>query len=123
MVKLVNQERCIVNRMIGNIIRFLHNIIISITVIISFIPKISSTILKLNTLLLVIILLMFIRYNGCIISRLERKYLKDTWTPIDTLCYFLHIEPTSKSRKTVTFYFLFILIIFSFFRIQTQNTV
>ena len=103
--------------MIGYIIRALHIIIISITVIVPFIPNISSTVLKLNTVLLFIILLMFIKYSGCIISRLERRYLKDKWTPIDNLCYLLQIEPTSKSRKTVTFYFLIVLIIFSLFRI------
>ena len=103
--------------MIGHLIRVLHIIIITITVIIPFIPNISSTVLKLNTVLLFVILLMFIKYNGCIISRLERRYLKDKWTPIDNLCYLLNIEPTSKSRKTVTFYFLIILIILSLFRI------
>jgi len=104
--------------MIGHLIRVLHIIIITITVIIPFIPNISSTVLKLNTVLLFVILLMFIKYNGCIISRLERRYLKDKWTPIDNLCYLLNIEPTSKSRKTVTFYFLIVLIIFSLFRIR-----
>ena len=103
--------------MIGNIIRVLHNIIISITVIIPFIPNINSTVLGLNTLLLIIILLMFVIYDGCIISRLERKYLKDKWTPIDIVCYLLHITPTSKSRKTVTFWFLLLLISFSLVRI------
>lgn len=106
--------------MIGNIIRFLHIIIISITVIIPFIPKINSIVLKLNTLLLIIILLMFIKHNGCIVSRLERKYLKDTWTPIDNVCYLLSIEPTSKSRKKVTFYFLIVLIVFSLLRIHIK---
>jgi hypothetical protein len=103
--------------MIGHIIRFLHNIIIYITVIIPFIPNISSTVLKVNILLLFIILLMFIKYNGCIISRLERIYLKDNWTPIDNVCYLLNVEPTSKTRKIVTFYFLILLIIFSLFRL------
>ena len=103
--------------MIGYVIRVLHIIIISITVIIPFIPEISSTILKLNTLLLFVILFMFVKYNGCIISRLERKYLKDKWTPIDSVCYMFQIEPTSKSRKVVTFYFLILLIIFSLFRL------
>jgi len=103
--------------MIGNIIRVLHNIIISITVVIPFIPNINSTVLGLNTLLLIIILLMFVKYDGCIISRLERKYLKDKWTPIDVVCYLLHITPTSKSRKTVTFWFLLLLISFSLVRL------
>jgi hypothetical protein len=103
--------------MIGHVIRALHITIISITVIIPFVPKINSTVLKLNTVLLFIILIMFIKFDGCIISRLERKYLKDTWTPIDNVCYLLNIEPTPKSRKTVTFYFLVLLIIFSLVRI------
>jgi len=107
--------------MIGNIIRVLHNIIISITVIIPFIPGINNIVLELNTVLLIIILLMFVKYDGCIISRLERKYLKDKWTPIDVVCYFLHIEPTSKSRKTVTFRFLVLLIIFSLLRIYLRS--
>jgi len=106
--------------MIGNIIRFLHNIIISITVVIPFIPNIDINVVILNTLLLIIILLMFVKHNGCIISRLERKYLKDTWTPIDTVCYLLSIEPTSKSRKKVTFYFLLVLIGFSLFRMYIR---
>ena len=99
--------------MIGHIIRVLHNIIISITVIIPFIPSINNIVLELNTVLLIIILLMFVKYDGCIISRLERKYLKDKWTPIDVVCYLLHITPTSKSRKIVTFIFLLLLLVFS----------
>ena len=106
--------------MIGNIIRVVHNIIIFITVIIPFIPGINSTVLELNTILLIIILLMFVKYDGCIISRLERKYLKDKWTPIDVVCGFLHIEPTSKSRKTVTFRFLLLLIVVSLIRIYVR---
>ena len=107
--------------MIGHVIRVLHIIIICITVVIPFIPSINSTVLKLNTVLLFVILLMFIKYNGCVISRLERKYFKDKWTPIDNVCYLLHIEPTSKSRKTVTFYFLVLLIVFSLVRIYLTN--
>lgn len=107
--------------MIGNVIRFLHNIIITITVVIPFIPNINNTVLELNTLLLIIILLMFVKYDGCIISRLERKYLKDKWTPIDIVCYFIHVEPTSKSRKIVAFRFLILLISFSLLRIYIKN--
>lgn len=107
--------------MIGNVIRFLHNIIITITVVIPFIPNINNTVLELNTLLLIIILLMFVKYDGCIISRLERKYLKDKWTPIDIVCYFIHVEPTSKSRKIVAFRFLVLLIVFSLLRIYIKN--
>jgi len=102
--------------MIGYLIRVLHIIIISITVILPFVPNISSTVLKFNTLLLIVILLMFIKYNGCIISRLERNYFKDKWTPIDSVCYLLNVEPRPKTRKIVTFYFLILLIIFSIFR-------
>ena len=104
--------------MIGHLIRVIHMIIICITVIIPFIPNISSTVLKFNTLLLLVILFMFIKHDGCIISRLERKYFKDKWTPIDNVCYLLNIEPTSKSRKIVTFYFLILLIMFSLFRVS-----
>jgi hypothetical protein len=106
--------------MIGHSIRFLHIIIIFITVAIPFIPNINSTILETNTILLIIILFMFIKFDGCIVSRFERKYLKDKWTPIDTLCYLISIEPTSKSRKRVTFYFLILLILFSLLRVYTD---
>lgn len=109
--------------MIGHLIRVLHIIIISITVVIPFIPSINSTVLKLNTVLLFIILLMFVKNDACIISRLERKYLKDKWTPIDNVCYLLQVEPTSKSRKTVTFYFLVLLIVFSLVRIYFSKTI
>jgi hypothetical protein len=104
--------------MIGYLIRVLHIIIISITVIVPFIPNVNSTVLKFNTLLLIVILIMFIKHNGCIISRLERKYLNDKWTPIDSVCYLLNILPGSNSRKIVTFYFLILLIIFSLFRLS-----
>lgn len=99
--------------LIGYSIRFIHIIIIIITVLIPFIPKISTSVLIGNTLLLVLVLILFIYNNGCIVSRYERTYLKDEWTPIDILI----VKPTRHTRKRVTFYFLIFLILVSCARI------
>jgi len=101
------------SKIIGYTIRFIHIIIIIITVAIPFIPKISTSVLIGNTLLLIVILLLFIYNNGCIVSRYERTILKDEWTPIDILI----VEPTRQSRKSVSFYFLIFLILVSCARI------
>ena len=104
----------------GYLIRSIHIIIIIITISIPFIPFINNKILVLNTVILLVILIFFIIFNGCIISRYERRYLKDKWTPIDILCNTLNIEPTSISRKTVAFNLIIILIVISLIHIYIK---
>jgi len=110
-----------INSIKGNILRGIHILIIILTISIPLIPNINKKILVFNTILLVIILIFFIINNGCIISRYERLYLKDQWTPIDILCNILYITPTPYTRKIVAFNFVIFLLCVSLIHIFIKD--
>tara|TARA_Y100000389_G_scaffold114318_1_gene111499 strand:- start:759 stop:1238 length:480 start_codon:yes stop_codon:yes gene_type:complete len=108
---------------IGNMIRGIHIALpICALIIISFAPKI---LVWLTILFFISVIIFFIIFNGCILSILETKYLKDEFNIMDPFLYIMNCEINNANRIQISgfFAFLYLILIFIIYNLRYNTTI
>ena len=98
---------------IGLIIRKLHYLIF----IIPFFTVlfVNKTLILLHIVILLIIISLFIFFNGCILSVLEYRLCKDNITVVDPYLNLLFVEINNETRKKYTLISLLVMLCYFIF--------
>lgn len=64
----------------------------------------SKRMFKLTVLFNVVIFALFNCFNGCILSKLERRFCEDDFTVMDPVLQFFNIPTTNENRVTYSIY-------------------
>ena len=127
--KIINKIEKILNscgldkKYIGNMIRGIHIAMpINTLIFVMFAPKIF---VWLNILFYIIIIFCFIIFNGCILSILETKYLKDEYNIMDPFLCIMNYEINNTNRMQITYtlIILFSFCLFIIYNIRYNTTI
>jgi preprotein translocase subunit SecE len=100
MVELLLRKSGASDKKIYNYLRMFH---LFLPTLFLFLILFSNEIVVQYTILVIcIIFIMFIAFNGCILSKLERRFCKTNATIIDPLLNFFNIPITYKNRYNYT---------------------
>lgn len=105
------------NKSLGMLIRTFHISSPIITLII--ISSTSQILSSINLIFLLIVVMMYVLFNGCILTLLETKLCKDTYTIVDPFIELYGMKVNYKNRKYFTAcimipYVIIILLIYYF---------
>ena len=90
------KELSLSNYMIGNLIRSIHGSLPIILIVIIIFGTFNVVII--TNIIITILLVCFILFRGCILSKLERKLCKDDFVITDPLFEILDIEINNENR-------------------------
>jgi len=103
--------------------RILHYIMPIVFVIIMLIG--SKTLFEIVIFFNIVILMLFIIFNGCILSKLEHRFTDENFTVIDPFLEIINIKLTNENRKKYTLYFItsgnIVLFTFYYFRFMKED--
>tara|TARA_Y100000591_G_C21638648_1_gene596651 strand:+ start:442 stop:846 length:405 start_codon:yes stop_codon:yes gene_type:complete len=105
---LCNKSK-ISNQTLGNVCMSFHTSM-PVIIIIILLLNTNKFINELFIILLILILVSFYILNGCFLSSLERRLLKQDYTIVDIILEILNIKKTNKNRNKATCYSIFIII-------------
>lgn len=81
----------------------------------------NKTVLEILFVLIVICLGLYIYFNGCIITKLERKLSNSDFTVVDPLLTSLGIKIDKKSRYNITFFLYIITFCMTFYKLYFKK--
>ena len=108
---LINKSN-LSKKSVGILLRSFHFAISIVVAILLFTG--SNTVFKLAILFNIVVFLMFFIFDGCILSRLEMRFVDDDFTVIDPFLELARIEVTNENRKKYSLYSSIVGFIFTF---------
>ena len=103
--------------------RILHYIMPIVFVIIMLIG--SKSCFEIVIFFNIVILMFFLIFNGCILSKLEHRFTDENFTVIDPFLEIINIKLTNENRKKYTLYFItagnIVLFTFYYFRFVKEE--
>ena len=108
---------------IGNMIRGFHIASpVCAIIIICFAPRI---LVWLTIFYLLLVIVFFVLFNGCVLSILETKYLKDEFNIVDPFLCIMGAEVNNSNRMQISaiLMFFYLLTIFVIYNLRYQTTI
>ena len=112
-VNMISSKTQITKREIGIIIRLVHSIMPVLPLL--TVLFVSKKLVLFHIIILIMIMTLFYFFNGCLLSLLEYRLIKDDYSVADPFLNLILVEITNETRKKYTIItFIGILLYFIF---------